>query len=199
MNFYQIVLPIFTLSYFLIVFVLRSFILYKQTGVNPLVFTKTDNAHDFIGKSYKLMILFTWFSIAMYSFFPEHYKFIMPIWYLEDDTLKLVSTIVVVLSFLFVLTAQIQMAKSWRIGINYNEKTELVSTGLFNYSRNPVFLGIIISYIGTFLIIPNAISFAAMLITIITIQIQVRMEEEFLEKVHGEDYLDYKKKVRRWI
>ena len=91
------------------------------------------------------------------------------------------------------------MAKSWRIGINYNEKTELVSTGLFNYSRNPVFLGIIISYIGTFLIIPNAISFAAMLITIITIQIQVRMEEEFLEKVHGEDYLDYKKKVRRWI
>ena len=199
MNFYQIALPIFTLFYFLVVFVLRSYILYKQTGVSPLVFTKTDNAHDFIGKSYKLMILLTWFSIAMFSFFPEHYKYIMPFWYLENETLMLVSTIVVVLSFIWVLTAQIQMAKSWRIGINYNEKTELVSSGLFNYSRNPVFFGVIVSYIGTFLIIPNAISFAAMLITIIIIQIQVRMEEEFLEKMHGEDYREYKKKVRRWI
>lgn len=164
-----------------------------------MVFTKTDNAHDFIGKSYKLMILFTWFSIAMYSFFPEHYKYIMPFWYLENDTVMMVSAIVVALSFLWVLIAQLQMAKSWRIGINYEEKTELVSSGLFNYSRNPVFFGILISYIGTFLIIPNAVSFSAMLITIIVINVQVRMEEEFLEKTHGQDYLDYKKNVRRWI
>lgn len=199
MNFYQIALPTFTLFYFLVVFVFRSYMLYKQTGVNPMVFTKTDNAHDFIGKSYKLMILFTWFSIAMYSFFPEHYKYILPIWYLENDTLMLVSAIIVVLSFLWVLTAQLQMAKSWRIGINYEEKTELISSGLFNHSRNPVFFGILISYIGTFLIIPNAISFSAMVITIIVINVQVRMEEEFLEKTHAQDYLDYKKNVRRWI
>lgn len=199
MNFYQIALPTFTLFYFLVVFVFRSYMLYRQTGVNPMVFTKTDNAHDFIGKSYKLMILFTWFSIAMYSFFPEYYKYILPIWYLENDTMMLVSAIIVVLSFLWVLTAQLQMAKSWRIGINYSEKTELVSTGLFRLSRNPVFFGVLISYIGTFLIVPNAISFSAMLITIIVINVQVRMEEEFLEKVHGQEYLNYKSKVRRWI
>lgn len=199
MNFYQIVLPIFTVVYFLVVFVIRSVILYRQTGINPMVFTKTDNAHDFIGKSYKLMILGTWFSIGMYSFFPHYYKFIMPIWYLENDSIKLISSIIVVLAFIGVLVAQIQMAKSWRIGINFDEKTDLVSTGVFRFSRNPVFLGIIISYIGTFLIIPNMVSFTLMVVCVIVIQIQVRMEEEFLNEIHGEKYLQYKKEVRRWI
>ena len=68
------------------------------------------------------------------------------------------------------------MSHSWLIGINNNEKTELVAKGLFKYSRNLIPLGVMISYIGTFLIFLNALSFALMQITFITIQFQVRME-----------------------
>ncbi len=199
MNFYQIFLPIATLLYLLLVFVLRSVILWKQTGVNPFVFGNTEKAHDYIGRVYKLMVLLTWFSIGIFSFYPPWYQYLMPVQYLDIEWLKISGLLLLVVSFLWTSLAQYQMSKSWRIGIDYEEKTELISHGLFNYSRNPVFLGVLISYLGTFLIIPNILSFSILLVTLVTIQIQVRLEEEYLESVQGQDYLDYRSRVRRWI
>ncbi|MEP2026173.1 MAG: isoprenylcysteine carboxylmethyltransferase family protein [Reichenbachiella sp.] len=199
MNFYQIFLPIATLLYLLLVFVLRSVILWKQTGVNPFVFGNTEKAHDYIGRVYKVMVLGTWISIGCFSFFPAQYLYLMPMDYLEHEPLRLAGLFLLIISFLWTSVAQYQMSKSWRIGIDYNEKTELIDNGLFNYSRNPIFLGVLVSYLGTFLIIPNVLSFSILLVTFVTIQTQVRLEEEYLEKVQGQSYLEYKAKVRRWI
>ena len=199
MGFYQLFLPIATLLYLLLVFVLRSLILWKQTGVNPFVFGNTDKAHDYIGRIYKVMVLFTWVSIGLYSFYPKGYHYLMPIHYLEIDSLKIAGLILFIISFSWTSIAQYQMSKSWRIGIDYEEKTDLISHGLFRYSRNPIFLGVLISYLGTFLIIPNILSFSVLLVTFVTIQTQVRLEEEYLESIQGDKYLNYKKDVRRWI
>lgn len=199
MNFYQIFLPIATLLYILLVFVLRSVIVWKQTGVNPFVFGSTDKAHDYIGRVYKLMVLLTWVSIGIFSFYPSWYQFLMPVQYLDIEWLRTTGLILLVVSFLWTSLAQYQMSKSWRIGIDYEEKTELISHGLFNYSRNPVFLGVLVSYLGTFLIIPNVLSFSILLVTLIIMQTQVRLEEEYLEEVQGQDYVDYKTQVRRWL
>ena len=109
------------------------------------------------------------------------------------------GVIIVLMAFTWTAVAQFQMSKSWRIGIDYEEKTELVSSGLFNYSRNPIFLGILLSYLGTFLIAPNTLSFSVLLVIFFIIQTQVRLEEEYLEKVQGKNYLEYKKQVRRWL
>jgi protein-S-isoprenylcysteine O-methyltransferase Ste14 len=38
-----------------------------------------------------------------------------------------------------------------------------------------------------------------MVLTIVILQVQVRLEEEFLIKIHGDEYNVYKNKVRRWI
>lgn len=199
MNFYQIFLPIATLLYILLVFILRSVIVWKQTGVNPFVFGSTDKAHDYIGRVYKLMVLLTWVSIGIFSFYPSWYQFLMPVQYLVIEWLRTTGLILLVVSFLWTSLAQYQMSKSWRIGIDYEEKTELINHGLFNYSRNPIFLGVLISYLGTFLIIPNILSFSILLVTFVTIQTQVRLEEEYLENVQGADYIDYKSRVRRWL
>lgn len=199
MSFYQIFLPVTTFLFILLVFVLRSLIVWKQTNVNPFVFGKSDNAHDYIGLVYKLMTLLTWVSIFMFSFFYELYKYLNPIVLLEFETIRIIGVIIFIISFVWTAIAQFQMSKSWRIGIDYEEKTELVSNGLFNYSRNPIFLGILLSYLGIFLIAPNTLSFSVLLVVFFIIQTQVRLEEEYLGNVQGENYLDYKKKVRRWI
>ncbi|MDW3197060.1 MAG: isoprenylcysteine carboxylmethyltransferase family protein [Cytophagales bacterium] len=199
MNFYQIFLPVASLLYLLLVFVLRSFILWKQTRVNPLVFGNTDKAHDYIGRVYKVMVLGTWISITLFSFFPNQYPFLLPIEYLESDQLKFAGLVLLFVSFLWTSIGQYQMSGSWRIGIDYEETTRLVSNGLFKYSRNPIFLGVLISYLGTFLIIPNILSFSIMLVTFVTIQTQVRLEEEYLESVQGKEYIEYKSQVRRWL
>ena len=199
MNFYQIFLPIATLLYLLLVFVLRSVILWKQTGVNPFVFGNTEKAHDYIGQVYKVMVLGTWVSIGIYSFYSAWYPYLMPIDYLEFEWLKTSGLVLLIISFLWTSISQYQMSKSWRIGIDYEEKTELISHGLFRYSRNPIFLGVLISYLGTFLIIPNILSFSILLVTFVTIQTQVRLEEEYLENIQGDAYRNYKVKVRRWL
>ena len=199
MNFYQIFLPVASLLYLLLVFVLRSFILWKQTRVNLLVFGNTDKAHDYIGRVYKVMVLGTWISITLFSFFPNQYPFLLPIEYLESDQLKFAGLVLLFVSFLWTSIGQYQMSGSWRIGIDYEETTRLVSNGLFKYSRNPIFLGVLISYLGTFLIIPNILSFSIMLVTFVTIQTQVRLEEEYLESVQGKEYIEYKSQVRRWL
>lgn len=199
MRFYQIALPVFTVVYLLQVFVIQSWIQWKKTGVKPYVFGNTDSPHDYCGKVYKLMIVATWVSISFFSFFQDQYKFLLPFWYLEFDWLKHVGFGMGLTSFVWIIVAQRQMASSWRIGINYNEKTELMKTGSFRISRNPIFLGVIISYIGTFLIIPNVLSFGVLLVTIVTLQVQVRLEEEYLMKKHGDPYLEYTNSVRRWI
>jgi len=199
MTFYQIFLPIATLLYILLVFVLRSVIVWKQTGVNPFVFGSTDKAHDYIGRVYKLMVLLTWVSIGIFSFYPPWYQYLMPVQYLDIEWLRISGLLLLVVSFLWTSIAQYQMSKSWRIGIDYEEKTDLISHGLFRYSRNPIFLGVLVSYLGTFLIIPNILSFSILLVTFVTIQTQVRLEEEYLDEVQGQDYIDYKSRVRRWL
>lgn len=104
-----------------------------------------------------------------------------------------------ILSLIWVLIAQLQMKNSWRIGIDENTKTELITSGLFSYSRNPVFLGMIISLIGLFFTLPTLISLSFLIISVILIQIQIRLEEQFLLQQHNKFYLRYKAKVRRFL
>jgi protein-S-isoprenylcysteine O-methyltransferase Ste14 len=91
------------------------------------------------------------------------------------------------------------MKNSWRIGIDTDTKTELITNGLFSISRNPVFFGIVLSLSGLFLITPNALTLLLFILGYVLIQIQIRLEEEFLIKEHGQKYLEYKQKVRRLI
>jgi protein-S-isoprenylcysteine O-methyltransferase Ste14 len=56
-----------------------------------------------------------------------------------------------------------------------------------------------IMLLGFFLTIPNAITFAILVAGEFLIQIQVRLEEDFLARSHGKSYLAYQKQVRRWL
>ena len=91
------------------------------------------------------------------------------------------------------------MGKSWRIGVDYENPTEFVERGLFRHSRNPIFAGIMLSVIGFFLLLPNALTLLIMMLDLALIQVQIRLEEEHLGNAHGEDYLRYCERVRRWV
>lgn len=199
MDFYQIFLSSATFIYIITVFVVRSLILWKLRGINPFVFGNTDKAHDYIGKVYKTLTVMTIGMVFTFAFLPNYYHFLVPIEYLSLDYIQLSGMCLFLLAFIWTVIAQYQMSASWRIGIDYNEKTELIKNGLFSYSRNPVFVGIIGTTSSTFLMIPNIISFTILICTYITIQIQVRLEEEYLSKVQGTDYKYYRNKVPRWM
>ena len=77
---------------------------------------------------------------------------------------------------------------------------KLVTSGLFTYSRNPIYLGFTIALVGVALVVGNLFAFDGLLAFIFAANFwYIPFEEAALEKQFGADYLAYKKKVRRWI
>lgn len=185
--------------YFLLVFVVRSVLLWKRTGINPLTFNKADDAHGYNGKVFTVISFLELILVGIYAFKIEWYKYLLPFWYLENDTLSKIGWGFLIFSLIVVWVAQSQMANSWRIGIDDVNKTRLVTKGLFSISRNPIFLGIIIANIGLFLVIPNAFTLLIISLSTISINTQIRLEEGFLRVEFGNDYIEYVAKVRRWM
>ena len=194
-----IYLFIFLLVFLFFVFFLRSYLLWKRTGVNPLTFNKTDDAHGYNGKVYSFVTLLELVVVSIYAFKNEWHQYLLPFWYLESSYLDYIGWACLGFSLIWIWVAQSQMANSWRIGIDEKNKTELVTNGLFSFSRNPIFLGVMIANIGLFLIIPNAFTMLIVALLIVSINTQIRLEEEFLKGSHGATYQDYFNRVRRWL
>ena len=81
-----------------------------------------------------------------------------------------------------------------------SETTALVTAGMYRYSRNPMYLGLVLLtiaatiFFGTWLGIVIVVAFIFLLNFL-----QIIPEEEALLDIFGEEYVEYKKKVRRWI
>jgi protein-S-isoprenylcysteine O-methyltransferase Ste14 len=198
-TFLKIYLPIYILLYLVIAFVIPTYKTYKATGINPITFGKEDNAHDYIGFVMKILIGLPFVTVLFFSFGNNNYQYCSPILFLEINILKIIGLALIHISLLWIAIAQYQMSNSWRIGIDEKNKTALVTIGIFSISRNPIFLGMMISVLGIFLVLPNALSLFTAVSTYFIIQIQIRLEEVFLLREHGEEYLKYKKKVKRLL
>ena len=169
------------------------------TGVNPYKLGSSDSAHDYIGKNFRVVLIVCTLVIFIFVFLPSVYRQLLPIPFLAYDALIGIGIVLLLLALGWILIAQWQMQKSWRIGIDEEVRTELVQRGLFKVSRNPIFLGLRLMLVGLFLILPNAVMLVILVTGEMLIQIQVRLEEEFLTRTHGEAYLAYQRQVRRWL
>lgn len=198
-DFIRLFIPLFFIIFFLTAFFGTSFIVSKRIGKNPNVLPKDDSAYGLIGRYFKYSLFFIFIYTVLLFIFPEDISNSFKINLPEHIIFKYIGIALLILSLIWILIAQFQMKNSWRIGIDENVKTELITTGLFNYSRNPIFLGILVSLIGLFFTLPTLISLSFLIISNILIQIQIRLEEEFLLNQHDKVYLQYKAKVRRFL
>lgn len=98
------------------------------------------------------------------------------------------------------ITSVLTMQDSWRAGVSTTEKTKLVTSGLYQISRNPAFLGFDLVYIGIIAMFFNWVLFAASIFSAVMLHLQiVNVEEEFLMEAFGAEYLEYKEKVCRYL
>ena len=78
--------------------------------------------------------------------------------------------------------------------------SHLVTDGLYNYTRNPMYLGMALLitssgfYIGSLLFLP-----ALGIFIIVINKFQIEPEEKALEQLFGQEFLDFKRRTRRWI
>lgn len=98
------------------------------------------------------------------------------------------------------IASVVTMRDSWRAGVSPTDQTELVTGGIYQISRNPAFLGFDLLYIGLLMMFFNWILCAASAFAILMYHLQiVNVEEDFLLAAFGEEYLQYKRKVRRYL
>jgi len=169
----------------------------RKTGRDPNVFPKDESAYALIGFYFKMTLFVLFVYSILLAAFPEIVFSAWIIRALDIDFLKYAGIAFMIIAFAWVFTAQVQMKNSWRIGIDRSMKTELITHGLFRFSRNPIFMGMMVSLFGFFLAFPTVINLAFYVVGNILMQIQIRLEEEHLLKEHGQAYLDYKKRVGR--
>lgn len=76
----------------------------------------------------------------------------------------------------------------------------LVTSGPFRFSRNPMYLGILIWLIGFAVLLGSLVVFFMSLIIFLLAQfILIPIEERRMEQIFGEDYKEYRGRVRRWL
>lgn len=91
------------------------------------------------------------------------------------------------------------MRDSWRAGLARGDRTELVTAGIYRFSRNPAFLGFDLVYLGLLLMFFNGVLLAFSLFAALMLHLQILQEEAYLPTVFGEDYLRYKQTVCRYF
>ncbi|MFW6598959.1 methyltransferase family protein [Propionibacteriaceae bacterium Y2011] len=99
-----------------------------------------------------------------------------------------------------VFASQTAMGASWRVGVDPDEVTELVTTGPFAVVRNPIFTAMGITLIGVTLLAPGPLTLLALLAFCGGVQLQVRLvEEPLLDSLHGDAYRTYVRRVGRFL
>ena len=113
-----------------------------------------------------------------------------------------VSVLILIIGLVVIISPVFDFIKSKTTvnPVKFQNVNRLVTTGIYKYSRNPMYLGMILIIISTTVYYLNFLSVFSPLIFYIWInKFQISREEIFLEGKFGNEYLKYKSKTRRWI
>ncbi|ETX01516.1 MAG: hypothetical protein ETSY2_37105 [Candidatus Entotheonella gemina] len=84
--------------------------------------------------------------------------------------------------------------------VPFSESTALVIHGLYNYTRNPMYLGMVIALAGVAFLLNERWPWLVLPVFAAIIQLRfIRYEEQLMEDTFGDAYVDYKSRVRRWL
>lgn len=91
------------------------------------------------------------------------------------------------------------MHDSWRAGIAEHDKTDMITGGIYKWSRNPAFLGFDLVYLGILIMYFNWILLIFTIWPMVMLHLQILQEEKYLSTTFGEKYLEYRKHTFRYL
>jgi protein-S-isoprenylcysteine O-methyltransferase Ste14 len=186
-------------AYFGIAFVWRSWLVYRRTGTNPVVFPPGSGLHAYVGQAFRAVLAGCAAVAVAVAAAPSAVRWLGGYEALHLPAVAWAGWSLLTIALVWLLIAQAQMGIAWRIGIDERVRTPLVQRGLFGVSRNPIFLAMRVSLLGFVLVLPSAATLALLAAGEVLMQIQVRLEEEHLRVEHGVAFARYEAKVRRWL
>ena len=125
--------------------------------------------------------------------------------YFPESNLEFLNILSYIFYFagLAILVLAVRLFKKQNTTVNpikIENASSLVVSGIFKYSRNPMYLGMALILLGlTFMFnLMGGIMFT-LLFTMYITKFQIRPEEEVMERFFGADFIKYKQNVRMWL
>lgn len=114
------------------------------------------------------------------------------------EGMRIAGIIVGVLGVLFFALATIHMKTSWRVGIP-EERTTLVTNGIYRWSRNPAFVGFDLLYCSICLMFFHPVLLLISIWAAVMLHLQILQEEKHMHDMCGEEYVNYRQHTLRYF
>ena len=117
---------------------------------------------------------------------------------IQNIFLRIFSIFFTAIGLIIVIISLVNLGKSTRLGLP-TEKTTLKTTGIYRFSRNPMYFGFNLLTIASMVYCINIFLLLIGIYSIVTYHLIIIGEEKFLEERFGDEYFSYKNRVRRYI
>lgn len=97
------------------------------------------------------------------------------------------------------VVAQLDLGASWRVGIDERARPGLVTTGIYRFSRNPIYLALFVTLAGLLVLLPTWLTLAILLAGVVGIRSAVHEEECYLRRAYGNAFDAYASRVGRFV
>jgi len=172
--------------------VLTRVVLLKRKGMVAINFGKIDRT-DFLIPPFALFYFYSVFANAF------HFPSLSRQEFFQSGLIAWVGVFLCLAGLGLLLWSLVSFGLSFRVGIDIDHPDKLVTTGVFAFSRNPIYGAFAMILLGQFLIFSNWIILAFTAAAIWLFHRQVLREEDFLKRHYGEEYAKYCRRVRRYI
>ncbi|MCC0179459.1 isoprenylcysteine carboxylmethyltransferase family protein [Waterburya agarophytonicola K14] len=187
---------ILVVSFLLVVVFFRVFVQYRRTGDFGVRFAKigTPLIEILPGTVFVLTFILA-VAFVIFGYLGKIQKTVnLPI------AAQYIGLLVGLTGISVTVISQFQMGDSWRIGVDQKENTTLITHGLYSKSRNPIYFGIFLFWIGLSITFPNELLWICALICWGCIELIVRKNEEpYLKELHGQVFEDYFARTNRYL
>lgn len=181
------VLPFCTIFGFGYIFVFKSQQISRKIYKPTMVLPKGESLECLVGRYFKIVHYSLITYCIAFGLFPDILFYLGDFNFFNKISVQITGLIILFISCLWMILAQITMKNSWRMGVDKENKAELITSGLFSISRNPFFLGLLLFFMSIFLISPNVLTLVLFISQFILISIQIRIEEQHLTSVHNKE------------
>jgi protein-S-isoprenylcysteine O-methyltransferase Ste14 len=172
--------------------VLTRVFLLKRQGIKAVKFGDIDKT-DFLIVPFAFFYFylifaaaFNWPAVSAQEFF-------------HSEMVAWVGVLFCLMGLLLMLWSLFSFRQSFRIGIDTDRPDSLITSGVFAFSRNPIYVAFFVILIGQFLIFSNWICLIYIGAATWLFHRQVLREEEYLSRHYGQAYAAYCNRVRRYL
>ncbi len=164
----------------------------KRKGIEAMNFGKLDRK-DFLIPPFALFYFYTIFAAAF------HLPSVSRGPFYRSDIMAWIGVGFCLGGLLLFVWSLVSFGRSFRVGIDADHPDQLITSGAFGLSRNPIYVAFGSVLLGQFLIFPNWILLIYLIAAAWLIHRQVLREEDFLRVHYGQEYEEYCQRVRRYI